>query len=65
MPGSDESVLGGHCTYAIGYTDSTGKAKFFNKADAVKFHVLRALGAVSHSLRLFTGLRALALSSSG
>jgi len=61
MPASGEKLLGGHCTYWIGYTDSDGKAHFGSRRNAVMFSIFRALGRVSHSLRLNTGFTAFAV----
>lgn len=58
MPEEGESMVGGHCTFAIGYTDGEGKAHFHKKSDAVRFSVLSWLSRASHSLRLSSGLTA-------
>jgi C1A family cysteine protease len=61
MPEDGEAMVGGHCVFAIGYTDSTGAVKFFRTADAVRYRLSRMLGSVSHALRLSTGLTALSV----
>ena len=61
MPTPDEQMLGGHCVFAIGYTDSAGTAKFFKTSDAVKHQLMRAVGSVTNTFRAVAGLEPLAL----
>ncbi|HEY9714705.1 MAG TPA: C1 family peptidase, partial [Chroococcales cyanobacterium] len=61
MPKRGEQLLGGHCTYFIGYTDSDGNAHFNKTSHAVRFHVSRLFGSLTHHLRRLTGFTALAV----
>ncbi len=51
MPKPSEAMLGGHCTYAIGYTDSTGAAHFEKTSDALFYRVANLFSFVSQALR--------------
>ncbi|MBX9724570.1 MAG: hypothetical protein K2X81_24410, partial [Candidatus Obscuribacterales bacterium] len=61
MPKDGESQLGGHCTYAIGYTDSQGVAHFHKSSDALRYRVSRLFSGIGHKLRLGTGFTAFAV----
>lgn len=59
MPAKGEKILGGHCMYFIGWTDSTGKAHYFKLRHAVLYGVLGSLLKVGHTARRLTGFTTL------
>jgi len=62
MPAKGEKILGGHCMYFIGYTDSAGKAHYYRRRDTLRYGILGGLLKVSHAVRVATGFTVLAVS---